>query len=130
MTAATPPAAREIATLTDAQCDRLYLDWHDRVADEVCDAVALSTGYRERREAAYAALQRDITAIDLARTAPTTANYPPDTPGFRALNARHVLRDAERSYAGRNPESALKLLQNAAEQARTVLRALGWNPAA
>lgn len=130
MTAATPPAVREIAILTDVQCDRLYLDWHDRVAVEVCDAVARSTGYREQREAAYAALQRDITAINLCRSDPTTANHPPGTPGFRALNARHALRDAERSYAGRNPARALKLLQNAAEQARAVLRDLGCPPAA
>ena len=130
MTAATPPAAREIATLTYFQSDRLYLDWHDRIADEVCDAVALSTGYREQRAEAFAALQRDITAIDLSRTAPTKANYPPESPGWKALHARGFLRDAERYYAGRSPAHALKLLQYAAEQARTVLREYGWHPAA
>ena len=130
MTAATPPATREIATLTDGQSDRLYLDWHDQIADEVCDAVALSTGYREHREQAYAALQRDITAIDLSRTAPTKANYPPQSPEWKALHARAFLREAERYYAGRNPAHALKLLQYAAEQARTVLREIGWSPAA
>jgi hypothetical protein len=130
MTAAIPPAAREIATLTDAQSDRLYLEWHDRISEEVSDAVALATGYRERREQAYAALQRDITAIDLSRAAPTLANYPPESTGWKALHARGFLRDAERYYAGRNPAHALKLLQYAAEQARAVLRDLGWSPAA
>lgn len=130
MTAATPPATREIATLTDDQCDRLYLIWHDQVADEVGEAIAHTTGYREQREHAYAALQRDITAIDLSRSAPTKANYPPESPGWKALHARGFLRDAERYYAGRNPAHALKLLQYAAEQARAVLRDLGWQPAA
>jgi hypothetical protein len=130
MTAATPPATREIATLTDAQSDRLYLDWHDQIADEVGDAIALCTGYREHREAAYAALQRDITAIDLTSTAPTKANYPPESTGWKALHARGYLRDAERYYAGRDPAHALKLLQYAAEQARAVLREIGWSPAA
>lgn len=130
MTAATPPATREIATLTDDQCDRLYLIWHDQVADEVGEAIAHATGYREQREHAYAALQRDITAIDLSRSAPTKANYPPESPGWKALHARGFLRDAERYYAGRNRAHALKLLQYAAEQAREVLRELGWQPAA
>ncbi|HEV2633540.1 MAG TPA: hypothetical protein VGX23_00245 [Actinocrinis sp.] len=129
MTAATPPAAREIATLTPAQSDRLYLDWHDKVADEVCDAVALATGYRERRAEAFAALQRDITAIDLSHSAPTSAHYPHDSAPWRALQARHHLREAERHYARRDPEHALRLLQGAAATARHVLTDLGWTPA-
>ena len=124
-TALKAPGPREIATLTPAQCDRLYLDWHQKVADQVGDAVAMATGYLDRREAAYHALRQDITAIDLTRTAPTLGNYEPESPGWRALHARQVLHSAERHYAGRNPESALKLLQNAATGARAVLTDLG-----
>jgi hypothetical protein len=126
-TAAHP--AREIATLTAAQCDRLYLDWHERVSSQVGDAVALATGYREHREAAFAALQQDITAIDLARAAPTKRSFEYDSPGWRALEARRQLRGAERYYAGRNPEYALGLLQGAAATARQVLTDLGPAPA-
>ncbi|MBR7830770.1 hypothetical protein KDK95_30990, partial [Actinospica sp. MGRD01-02] len=116
-----PPRPYTIAQLTDAQYDRLYLDWHDKVTAEVCDAIALATGTRDRQERAFAALAEDITAIPV--TAPQ--QIPHDTPAGRALAAQAMLRNAEIFYAQRRLWHAVSDLQLAARGAREVLTELG-----
>ena len=121
-----PPHPFAIALLTDAQYDRLYLDWHEKVTEEVCDAIALATGTRDRQERAFAALAEDITAIPV--TAPRLV--PRDSPAGRALAARAMLHNAEVLYAQRRLWHAVSDLQLAARGAREVLTELGWTPAA
>ena len=121
-----PPRPYQVALLTDAQYDRLYLDWHEQVSAEVSEAVALATGVRQRRADTFAALQRDITAIPLTGPEPIER----DTPAGHALDAQASLRDAEHAYARRDLHRAVSDLQEAALIAREVLAGLGWSPAA
>jgi hypothetical protein len=121
-----PPRPYQVALLTDAQYDRLYLDWHEQVGAEVAEAVALATGVRQRRADTFAALQRDITAIPLTGPEPIE----PGTPAEHALNAQASLREAEHAYARRDLHRAVGDLQEAALIAREVLTSLGWSPAA
>jgi hypothetical protein len=125
----TTTTASAHAALTDTEADRLYLDWHERVCSQVRDAIALATGVREETAAAFHALQRDLTAIDLTRRPPAPSAYEYGSTGERAATAQTFLRSAERYYAGRNPTYALQLLQSAAITARAVLTDLGWQPA-
>jgi len=128
-----PPPTRpapKTATLSAEQSDRLYRAWLGRITDQVGDAVALTVGYQEHSEDTVTALTRDLTAIRLIPEAPKPACHPHNSPGWHALTARRHLNEAQVFHATFGPEYALRLLQSAAEHARTALRELGWTPAA
>ena len=125
-TALNPPRPRAVAQLTDAQYDRLYLDWHHRISTEVAEAVGIATGHLQRRADTFAALRHDITAVPLTSPEPIAR----DTPAGRSLDAQASLRDAEHAYALRDLHRAVSDLQEAAYIAREVLTELGQAPAA
>lgn len=115
-----------LAQLTDAQYDRLYLEWHEKIHAEVCDAIALATGGADQQERTFAALRQDITSVPV--TAPK--ELPHESLGGRALGAQASLRNAEVFYAQGRLWHAVSELQQAACEAREVLAELGWTPAA
>ena len=117
-----PPRPYQFTLLTDVQCDRLYLDWHEKISAEVYEAVGFAAGYRHRR--AFEA-RLDITAVPLTSPEPVDR----DTPAGRALDAQTSLREAEHAYARREVHRAVSDLQEAAYIAREVLTELGWTPA-
>lgn len=119
-----PPRPYQLTLLTAAQCDRLYLDWHEKISAEVYEALGFATGYRHRR--AYESLRLDITSVPLTCPEPVER----DTPAGRALEAQTSLREAEHAYARRDVQRAVSDLQEAAYIAREVLKELGWQPAA
>lgn len=116
-----PPATG----LTRAQADRLYLDWHDQVGDEVAQARALAPAPPPPTHA-YQALRRDLLAVPVQ---PADQPHPAGTPGQQAATARQLLGQAHRAYASGDTVKALACLQAAARTARSVLAALGLTPA-
>lgn len=124
MTTLNPPRPHSLPQLTDAQYDRLYLDWHEKISAEVADAIALATGVTHHRERTFTALAADITAVTLA----PPRQFERDSLGGRALGAQASLRNAEIFYAQRRLWHAVCDLQHAAREAREVLRDLGFNP--
>lgn len=120
MTLLNPPRPHTLAPLTDAQFDRLYLDWQPRLHQAVTAALHAAQAADEhtlaQRERAFTALRRDLTAIPI--TAPREIPY--GGPAARALDAQASLRNAQTAYAQGRYRAAVSHLQQTALDLREL----------